>query len=145
MVAVPPMTPTRMGTQMRMSVINLRAAAKKYPISTRLVTRQEVSTSPATVAARSRSRKLRSRKSKPVLHLVKEVTLPREDRLPPQHNRSRPRARESQDQVINHTRCRLTNTTITCPMRKSKSSALSKLRNEIWSRIKATVITLASL
>ena len=144
MVAAPLMTQMRMGTRMQTSVTNLKAAARRYRISTRLETRRGVSTFPAMVAVSNRSRRSKSRKSKLAPRSAKEAILIREGRLLLRDSRSLLRGRASRDPAINRTRCRPTNTTTICLMKRSRSSALSKLRNETWSNNQATVITLAS-
>ena len=137
-------TQMRTDTLTRTWATSLKAAARKYQISTRPATRRGASTSPAMAAVSSKFKRSRSRKLKLAPRWVKEVTLIRGDKLLPRGNQSRQRGHASRDQAINRIRCRPISTTTTCPMKRSRSSGLSKLRNETWSSNPATAITLVS-
>ena len=129
-------------TPMLTWVINLRAAGKKSPISMRLAIKLEVSTSRVTEAASSKSRRSKFHKLTLAMHLGNGAihNLGFKLRLP--RNRSHQRELEVLLVLaINHTRYRLINTITTCPMRRSKSLALSKSRREIWCSNRVTVTT----
>ena len=138
----PGTTQMRMGTRMRTWATSRRVAGRRYRISTRLGTRRGASTSPATVAASSRSRRSRFRRLTRAMPSAREATLSLGVRRPQPRNRSHRRGREgSLAPVTNRIRCRLISTITTCPMRRSKLSARNRSRNGTWSSSPVTVTT----